>query len=239
MARRLYAVPDRRAVGVTPAPSVSQPVVGRGALSIRGDSGSRVRTALAQQASAGNRAVVQAVAYAHEVEGHGECTAGPPIECSAKASRRSKKAVKIPAPKGKRDKDGNVTYKATGKVTGTFATTVSIDLASVPDGLSKCAAKKIKALINGPLKRHEYDHQRRFLTTDPEHAYNGTWTKAVTETGDDPDTVKSTIAAQLDTAFDEEAASRQQRNDDHAITAIDPFTVTADISGCPECAPGA
>lgn len=205
---------------------------------MRSDGGSRVRSALAQQALAGNRAVVQAVAHAHEVEGHGECTAGPPLECSAKASRRSKKALSIPAPTRKRDKEGNVTYKATGKATGTFTSTVSIDLASVPDGLSKCATKKIKALINGPLKKHENDHKRRFLTTDPEHAYNGTWTKAVTETGDDPDTVKSSIADQLNTAFEEEAASRQQRNDDYAISAIDPFSVTADISECPECASG-
>jgi hypothetical protein len=238
MARRVYALPDRRAIIVASAPSVSHPAAARGVLSIRSDGGSRARAALAQQALAGNRAVVQAVARAHEVEGHGECTAGPPLECSAKASRRSKKALSIPAPTRKKDKEGNVTYKATGKATGTFASTVAIDLASVPDGLSKCATKKIKALINGPLKKHENDHKRRFLTTDPEHAYNGTWTKAVTETGDDPDTVKSSIADQLNTAFDDEAASRQQRNDDYAISAIDPFSVTADISACPECASG-
>jgi hypothetical protein len=239
MARRVHALPDRRRVVVAAAPSVSHPeVAARGVLSIRSDGGSRARLALAQQVSAGNQAVVQAVARAHEVEGHGECTAGPPLECSAKASRESQKALKIPVPTRKRDKAGNVTYKATGKATGTFTSTVSIDLASVPDGLSTCAAKKIKALIDGPLKNHELNHKRRFLTTDPKHAYNGTWKKAVTETGDDPDTVQSTIAARLESAFDEEAASRQQRNDDHAITAIDPFSVTADISKCPECASG-
>lgn len=200
------------------------------------DRGSRVSTALALQRLAGNRAVALAATSSAEAIGFGSCTAGPDLECSAKADRRSSKKLSVPVPTKKKDREGNVTYKATGAVTGTFTTKVNISLASAPDGLSKCANKVIQGLINTKLKPHEDDHKRRFTTADPQHAYSGTWTAKVTETGDDPATVQSSIASQLETLFSDQASLRAERNDAYAIAAIDPFHVTADISACPECA---
>ena len=187
------------------------------------------------QRLAGNGAVTTEVLRLPDVVGHATCDDLPELECSAKASRTSKKKIDVGAPAKKRDKEGNVTYHAKGTLTATFASTVNITLATPPDGLSPCATCKYQTLITKKLSPHEQDHKRRFLTADPKHAYNGTVKKSRTESGDDPGSVQASIDSHLSDAFDSEMADRQTRNDAHAIDAIDPFRVTADISSCPEC----
>jgi hypothetical protein len=187
------------------------------------------------QRLAGNRAVTAELVHRPAVVGFGACDAGPELECSAKASRSYSKSLAVPAPTRKKDKEGNVTYAGKGTVTAQFTTSVKINLASVPSGLSKCATGKYKTLIKTKLSPHEQDHKQRFTTTAPAHAYNGTFTKTIKETGDDPASVQSSIKQQLVDALDAEVPEREARNDAHAIDAIDPFHVTADISDCPEC----
>ena len=198
----------------------------------------QIEDVLLLQRLAGNRAVTREVLHLPDVVGHGSCGDLPELECSAKASRTSTKKIDVGPPTKKRDKEGNVTYNGKGTLAATFASTVAISLATPPSGLSTCATGKYQTLITKKLSPHEQDHKRRFLTADPKHAYNGAFKKSHKESGDDPASVQASIASHLGDVFDTELADRQARNDAHAIDAIDPFRVTADISACPECKAG-
>ena len=230
---------------VVPLPLVSQAAttttsvaIAHGRLSVRlgSDSGSRARDALALQRLIGNRAVTTTVASMNDRPGVGlgECST-PELTCTARADREHSKNIQVGAPTRKRSKGGDVTYKATGTVTSQFKTNVVIDLATVPDGLSECASKKVAAMIKTKLKPHEEEHKRRFLTRDGKYSYVGPFTKKMSETSDDPATAQQTVAANLEAALDEEVAKRVERHDEYAIKGIDPFHVTTDISDCPEC----
>ena len=191
---------------------------------------------LALQRLAGNKAVEHAISAAREVVGHGSCDAGGDFECTAAATRTPSKSMTV-STTPKKQKDGTYIHKGSGTLTSTFKTSVSISLAQAPSGLSKCATDKFNALIKNKLNPHEQDHKRRFTTTDPKHAYNGTFTKTLKETGDDPSSVESSIKGKLESEHDTEVSKRETRNDKHAIDAIDPFKVSVDISDCPECKP--
>ena len=216
-------------------PSTSATRHGRPAvLQLKAGAG-RIEDVLLLQRLAGNRAVTHEVLRLPDVVGHATCGDLPELECSAKANRTSTKKIDVGIPAKKRDKEGNVTYHAKGTLAATFASTVAISLATAPSGLSPCATGKYQTLITNKLSPHEQDHKRRFLTADPKHAYNGAVKKSLKESGDDPASVQASIASNLSDAFDTELSERQTRNDAHAIDAIDPFRVTADISACPEC----
>ena len=225
---RSSAGPDTRARSSSTRPAA--PAV----VQLRAGAGS-IEDVLLLQRLAGNQAVTREVLQLPDVVAFGACEDGPLLECSAKASRTSSKSLSIGPPAKKKDKEGNVTYNGKGSLTAQFASTVKISLATVPSGLSKCATGKYKALIKTKLSPHEQDHKKRFLTTDPQHSYNGLVQKTIKESGDDASSVMSSIKTQLNDAFDTELSDRQTRNDAYAIDAIDPFHVTADISDCPEC----
>lgn len=220
----------RRPTVVAPGSSVA---IGGGVLLVTADRGSRSREALAMQQLAGNAAVQRAI-VATSVEGRGSCST-PELRCSAKANRSYDSGTTPGRTKKGRDTDGNTVY--TGAATGfaTFKTSVDIHLATVPDGLSDCATRKLQRLIDTKLAPHEQDHKRRFLTTLPAHRYVGKWSQKVTATADDQPTAESEAMAKAQTAIDDEAAKRTEQNDKYAIEAIDPFAVTADISECDEC----
>ncbi len=208
-----------------------------GLLAATTDAAGRAREALAVQATAGNRAVQRAIVDAGVAVGYGTCST-PDLACSAKANRSFDSGVNPGTTKKSKDNDGNVVYVATATASAAFKTAVEIHLAQVPDGLSACAAGKLKRLVDTKLAAHEQDHKRRFLTTDPAHSYIGRWSKKVTAASDDRATAESEAMAKGQTALDDEAAAREQRNDAYAIDAIDPFSVSADISDCPECQDG-
>lgn len=241
-------MPRRHAVGIRPVtvgfatsatPATAQAIAGgRLVLASGRDRGSRARDVVALQRLAGNRAVTATLERVADGSAVGLGTCGTPeLTCTAKAEREHTKNISVGIPAKKRDRAGNTVYKATGTVTARFKTNVVIDLATVPDGLSDCAAKKVAAMIETKLKPHEEAHKARFLTTRPQHAYVGTFTKQLSETSDDPATAQSTVKDNLDLALDEEVTNRIDRNDRYAIDAIDPFHVTTDISDCPECQP--
>lgn len=103
------------------------------------------------------------------------------------------------APKKIKTEDGSINYTATGKLAGSFTASVTITLAKVPPGLSKCAAGKMKTLINSKLKPHEEEHKRRFMTTTgPAHSYVGKMNESLTDTGDDPAALQASIVERLD-----------------------------------------
>lgn len=191
---------------------------------------------LALQRLAGNAAVQRAITVYREAES-GSCSAGPELQCTAKVSRKHTRPITVSKPKKIKNDDGSTSYTATGKLAGTFTATVNITLATVPGGLSKCATKKMKALIKNDLEPHEQEHKRRFLTKDPAHSYVGKMNESLTETGDDPAALQASIMEQLKSKFDSELAERETRNQQYAVDDIDPFVVTADISDCPECQP--
>jgi hypothetical protein len=208
--------------------------IGRGVLSVRADGGSRAREAIALQGLAGNHAVSEAIAGRSTAVGFGTCST-PDLQCTAKASRAHSKNLQVGAPSQKKDENDNVTYTVKGTISSNFTTTVNINLAAVPAGLSECAAGKLRDLINTKLKPHEDDHKARFLTSDPKHNWVGPFSKSVTKEGDDGASVQAEVKSELDSALSDEVSAREIRNDDYAINAIDPFNVTADISDCPEC----
>jgi hypothetical protein len=161
--------------------------------------------------------------------------AAPELTCTARAEREHSKHIQIGPPKKTRDREKNTIYKATGTVASSFKTNVVIDLATVADGLSECASKKVAALIKTKLKPHEEDHKARFLTKNAKHSYVGPFSKSISDTSDDPATAQTNVHDKLEAALDAEVAKRVERNDAYAIDAIDPFHVTTDISDCPEC----
>ncbi|MBW3651737.1 MAG: hypothetical protein KY458_14325 [Actinobacteria bacterium] len=194
------------------------------------------RRLLALQRLAGNAAVQRAITVARQVDG-GSCSAGPDLHCTAKVSRKHTRPITVSKPKKVKAPDGSITYAATGTLKGSFTASVTISLAKVPSGLSKCASGKMKTLIATQLKPHEEEHKRRFMTTDPAHSYVGKMNQSLTDTDSDPAALQSSILQRLRDSFDAELAARVARNQQYAVDAIDPFVVTADISDCPECQP--
>jgi len=182
----------------------------------------------------GNKAVSQAILATPQVVGHGTCSAGPPLSCSAAASRSFTKNLAFAAPVQKK-KAGSIFYEGQGTITASFTTSVTISLAKVPPGLSDCATAKLDELIKTKLEPHEKDHKKRFNTTDAKHSYNGSFSKTLKETGADAAALQASLETNLESALADEATKRQDRNNAYAIDAIDPFNVTADISDCPEC----
>ena len=186
------------------------------------------------QRLAGNQAVVGEVVRLQQAVGYGSCSA-PSVECTASASRDATKAINGKTPTSKPNKGGGVTYKGTATLTAQYTSSAVISLASPPSGLSDCATAKYKTMIKTKLHPHEEDHKRRFATADPKHSYNGSFAKTLTESGDSAEAVQSALDAKLAAAYDTETSDRVTRNDAFAITAIDPFSVSTDISDCPEC----
>jgi len=217
--------------GVTRIDSVA---IGRGVLAITADRGSRSREALALQRLAGNQAMQRAMVDGGVAIGNGSCSTDE-LQCTARANRTYDSATNAGKTKKAKDAEGNVVYTGAATASATFRTTVDIHLAKVPEDASACVKKKLQTLIDKKLKPHELDHKQRFLTTSPKHSYVGSWSKKVTAASDDKATAESEAMAKAQTAIDDEAAKRTERNDDYAINAIDPFSVTADISDCPEC----
>lgn len=214
--------------------AVPQPVaVGRGVLAVSADRGSRAREALALQQLAGNRAVQRALIDGGTAIGNGSC-ATDELRCTAKANRTYDSSTTPGKTKKSKGKSG-VTYTGSATASATFKTGVEIHLATVPEDASQCVKTKMQALIDKKLKPHELNHKQRFLTTNPKYSYVGGWSKKLTATSDDKDTAESEAMTKAQTAIDDEAAKRTERNDEYAINAIDPFSVTADISNCPEC----
>lgn len=216
-------------------PAATAVAYGHLAIARTADRGSRERDATALQRLAGNRAVAAAIAIGDDTAtGQGTCST-PELTCTARAEREHSKNIQIGPPKKTRDRENNTIYKATGTVASRFKTNVLIDLATVPDGLSECASKKVATLIRTKLKPHEEDHKARFLTQNAKYSYVGPFSKSISDTSDDPATAQTNVHDQLEAALDVEVAKRIERNDDYAINAIDPFHVTTDISECPEC----
>jgi hypothetical protein len=128
-------------------------------------------------------------------------------------------------------------WEATGTLVANFTANPTIQVPPLPRGLSRCARQKVKELIETELMPHEREHRARFLSTDPQNAYVGKVTETVTGTGSTARAARQDALQQGQARFQTILAERRARNRQFAIDDIDPFSVTADISDCPECQP--
>ncbi len=240
MSRRVYAQKtaasprEARASGGVARLSNVEPVTGSGLLDAR----SGPSLVLALQRLAGNKAVSETILGSRPVVGHAEACGVdlPDLKCSASSSPSHTKSLTFSAPVPTKKKK-IAQYKSIGTLTADFTMTVDIQLATVPSGLSDCATGKLQALIDNRLLPHEKKHEERFKTEKKKHCWVGTYETTLKATDPDPDTLHGTLETNLEALLDAEIAKRKKRNDAYAVTAIDPFKVTADISSCPECAP--
>jgi hypothetical protein len=230
-AREARAAP----AGVARLPNVGQ-VTGSGLLDAR----SGTSAVLALQRLAGNKAVSETILAGRLVVGHGgTCGDTPEMKCSASAAHSHTKSLTFSPPVPAKAQEGVPQFKSSGTVKADFTTSVDIQLATVPPGYSDCATAKLQKLIDKKLLPHEKEHKKRFLTKNKKHSWVGIYKKTLKETGPDPDALHGTLEANLEALLDEEVTKRKDRNEAYAVTAIDPFNVTTDISDCPECDPEA
>lgn len=95
----------------------------------------------------------------------------------------------------------------------------------------------MKELLDAELMPHEKEHKARFLSTDPQNAYVGTVTETLTGSGSTAQAAQRDALQQCRDRFEIIRAERAARNRQYAIDELDPFSITADISDCPECQP--
>lgn len=195
---------------------------------------------LALQRLAGNKAVSETILAGRQLVGHaGTCGETPEMKCSASSAQTYTKSLTFTPPAPTKAQEGVPQFKSSGTVKADFTTSVDIQLATVPPGYSECATAKLQKLIDKKLLPHEKEHKKRFLTKNKKHSWVGTYKKTLKETGPDADALHGTLEANLEALLDEEVTKRKDRNEAYAVTAIDPFNVTTDISDCPECDPEA
>ena len=161
------------------------------------------------------------------------CSTMPTLRCTARANYSHTRSIQVSAPVRT---DGG-SWEATGTLVARFTANPTIQVPSLPRGLSKCARAKMKELLETELMPHEKEHKARFLSRDPANAYVGSVTERVTGTGSTARAAQRDALEQCRERFQALLAERTARNRQYAIDEIDPFSVTADISDCPECQP--
>jgi hypothetical protein len=176
---------------------------------------------------------IEAILALQRQSGNQAACSTPTLRCSARAGYSNIRNIQVSAPF--RAADGS--WEATGTLVATFSANPTIRVPPMPRGLSRCARDKVQELINTELMPHEREHRSRFLTTDPQNAYVGRATETLVGTGSTARAARRAALQQCQSRFQTILAERLARNRQYAINEIDPFSVTADISDCPECQP--
>lgn len=185
----------------------------------------RARVLQSLQRTAGNAAVGRLVATAgrptsgvghggaQNVVLHGDTTAdydGGASQWSAKSMRRAANCTDCPP--------DNPCLHAVGTFSVTYKADVTIRMPDVPDGLTACQERRVRAFLRDVLGPHEREHARRMRT------YDGTTRHAIDFTGCGTEALN----AHLQQIHDDE---EQKRHDSaEALShAIDPFNRPVDL----------
>jgi hypothetical protein len=235
-------VPDRRVRRAGPGRTARAP---RGApltvsvdVLLRGDSGARALHLAAMQRLAGNAAVSRllevvssgqaigpthrpatAVAYGGLSGLHGR------TESSPDGGKRSVQDLKTTQVSGCDCPAGQKCLSATATAVVVYKTTVTIQMPSMPGGLSKCEEGKVRAFFTNVLRPHEEEHKRRFKT------YEGTVKRPIQAQGCGLDAVKNDLDSKAQAIQDSEHAVRERAAKDLS-GAIDPFFRVVDFDDC-------
>ena len=183
----------------------------------------RARLMTALQRSVGNAAAGQlltepprstpTVHYGPSVSLHGDTTAnydGGKSNWKAKSIKRATGCKDCP--------DDDPCVRAMGTFTVTYHADVTIQMPDMPDGLTECQQRRVRAFLRDVLGPHEREHARRF------HTYDGTTTHRIDFTG----CGRTALQEHLQEIHDTEEAKRHS-DADALSAAIDPFNRPIDL----------
>lgn len=180
----------------------------------RSDAGTRESQLTALQRLAGNQAVARLVAVSFaDVPGvslHGETTGAYDGGKSRVRGRRVTRATDCDCP------DEDPCRRATGTLQVTYRVDVTIDMPGVPDGLSPCQQRRVRAFLRDVLGPHERDHRQRMRT------YNGVTRRPFDVKACGMDALHELLESTLQQMHDDEAAQRQA-DAQASSDSIDPF----------------
>lgn len=176
------------------------------------------------QRTAGNAAVCQLLTEPHRpsrsvhgggpsVSLHGDTTAdydGGVSKWVPKSIKRATGCTDCP--------DDDPCVHAVGMFSVAYHANVTITMPDVPDGLTECQQRRVRAFLRDVLTPHEREHARRF------HTYDGTTTHRVDFTG----CGMSALQEHLQAIHDTEEAARHSAADSLSA-AIDPFNRPIDL----------
>jgi hypothetical protein len=150
-----------------------------------------------------------------------------------KASVQTKEEVITPNPPPKDVKPEEDFIDVSAKAVCTYKATVSINLPSVPGGLSACQAKRVKDAIDNKLAPHEKQHEAAMKT------YDGTYEEAFKLTHILRAQVNAELTAKAKQIGDAQQAIREAAAK-QASDALDqpPFVVDVDLNCEDEKKPG-
>ena len=114
--------------------------------------------------------------------------------------------------------EDNPCVHAVGTFTVTYHANVTIRMPDMPDGLTACQQRRVRAFLRDVLGPHEREHARRF------HTYDGTKVHPIDFTG----CGREALQAHLQQIHDDEEAQRHSDADDLSA-AIDPFNRPVDL----------
>lgn len=144
---------------------------------------------------------------------HGETTAdfdGGKSGWAPRSVRRAKDCTDCP--------EDNTCVHATGTFTVRYHADVTIRMPDMPDGLTPCQQRRVRAFLRDVLGPHEREHARRF------HTYDGTKVHPIDFTGCGRDALQ----AHLQQIHDDEETHRHT-DADALSAAIDPFNRPVDL----------
>ena len=184
----------------------------------RVDSGTSSAQLLLLQRLAGNQAVARLVATSAggSVSLHGETTGSYDGGTSRIRGRRVTRAAGCDCP------DEDPCRRATGTLEIVYRVEVTISMPPVPDGLTPCQERRVRAFLRTVLGPHEQDHRRRMRT------YDGTTRQRFDVTGCGMEGLRDQLQTTLQQMHEDEATARQataQASSD----SIDPFERVVDL----------
>jgi hypothetical protein len=144
---------------------------------------------------------------------HGDTTAnydGGQSKWTPKSMKRAKSCTDCPAE--------DPCLQAVGTFNVTYHAEVTIKMPDMPDGLTECQQRRVRAFLRDVLGPHEREHARRF------HTYDGTTTHRINFTG----CGTSALNEHLQEIHDKEEAKRHS-DAESLSAAIDPFNRPIDL----------
>lgn len=176
------------------------------------------------QRLAGNAAVCDILTRPHQpsstvhnggpsVSLHGDTTAafdGGTSKWTPKSMKRAKSCTECP--------EDDPCLHAVGTFNVTYKADVTIKMPDVPDGLTACQERRVRAFLRDVLGPHEREHARRFRT------YDGTTTHRIDFTG----CGTTALQEHLQETHDKEEAKRHT-DAESLSAAIDPFNKPIDL----------
>lgn len=112
--------------------------------------------------------------------------------------------------------------RATGTLAITYRVDVHIVMPPMPEGLSTCQQRRVRAFLHDVLGPHERDHARRL------HTYDGTTRRPFDVTGCGRAALDTEVSSTLQQMHDDEAKDRAAAAD-KLSSAIDPFERDIDL----------